>query len=220
AFLARPSFEAPIDSLEDLLKATKQGYIPIFLAGTSNEFLFKGASAGIFKKIWESRHPSQSVTHTIDQAMDVVLKGKRVFVNARLGAVIRAAVRGSHKYHLARQAMYPQNYGIACSSGAPYNNLFTDLLLRMVETGLVDKWTQDQVNKVTKTHGNGGDDGDSGRGGDKTTLMGPDAISLTHLQGAFFILGFGYLVAVLALLGEAYVHCSCLQAAPQIHISL
>ncbi|XP_063590199.1 glutamate receptor ionotropic, delta-1-like [Penaeus indicus] len=124
AFLARPSFERPIDSLTDLIRASKDGFIPVFLAGSSNEFIFREATQGLFKEVWEARDPARSLSPTIDGGMDGVLSDKRVFINAKLSSVIRAAVRGSHRFYQATQTIYPQGYGVVCRSGAPYKTKF------------------------------------------------------------------------------------------------
>ncbi|XP_071524435.1 probable glutamate receptor [Panulirus ornatus] len=212
AYLAIPSFEQPIDSLNDLLEATQDGYVPLFLVGSSNEFLFKAASSGIFHQVWKAHDPSSSFSYTIDDAMDMinyaplwqVLEGKRVFVNARLGSLIRATIRGRHKFYLARQTMYPQGYAIVCRSGAPYKRNFEKMLIRMTELGLVDKWTQDQVTKVPRA---------SGSEGHKTRLRAPEAITLHHLQGAFYIMSLGFLLATMVLLGEICGY-NCLTCEP------
>ncbi|XP_047497774.1 probable glutamate receptor [Penaeus chinensis] len=171
AFLARPSFERPIDSLTDLIRASKDGFIPVFLAGSSNEFIFREATQGLFKEVWEVRDPMRSLSPTIDGGMDGVLSDKRVFINAKLSSVIRAAVRGSHRFYQATQTIYPQGYGVVCRSGAPYKTKFETVLARMVESGLVDKWTQDQVNQVRKTE-------QTYAGNDNR----PKPITLYHLQ--------------------------------------
>ncbi|KAG7170273.1 putative Glutamate receptor ionotropic, delta-1-like 41, partial [Homarus americanus] len=190
AFLAIPSFERPVDSLIDLLHATRYDFVPGFLVGSSNEFLFKEAKTGIFRKVWEARHPTRSFSPTIDHAMDMVLKDKQVFVNARLGSVIRSMVRGRENYHLGRQTMYPQSYGVACKSGAPYKKVF--------ERWSQAWWTQDQVNTVVKM-----------TTAEHDTLKGPEPISLNHLQGAFLILGMGYLSAILVFLAHVILRSWC-----------
>lgn len=41
AFLAIPEYERPIDSLSDVLEATKQGLIPVVIRESSVHYLFK-----------------------------------------------------------------------------------------------------------------------------------------------------------------------------------
>lgn len=49
-----------------------------------------------------------------------VLTGKFAYMNAQLGAEIRAIKRGIHNYHFAKNTFYPQGYAMALPSGSPY----------------------------------------------------------------------------------------------------
>ncbi|XP_066952321.1 glutamate receptor ionotropic, kainate 3-like [Macrobrachium rosenbergii] len=60
AFLTIPSYERPIDSLQDLKRAAKDGFVPAVQAGTSNEYFLKSAKSGIFKELWDLTDPERS----------------------------------------------------------------------------------------------------------------------------------------------------------------
>lgn len=193
AFLAIPAYEKPIDSLWDLLNAVKhKNYKPVVVLGTSNEFIFKEAKRGIYRDLWQVFDHSEGYVDTYNDGMDKVLKGKYVFLNAQLGAEIRAVTRGRHKYYFARNAFYPQGYGIACTSGSPLRRVFDKILTQMSAAGLVQKWTRDEIMKAAKR--------------DNDIATGPGAITLRHLQAAFFLLVLGYLLGGLALLLERIRH--------------
>ncbi|XP_066976065.1 glutamate receptor ionotropic, delta-2-like [Macrobrachium rosenbergii] len=192
AVLTVPSFEKPIDSLTDLLDAViKDGFKPIVVRGTSNEFIFRDATSGIYKQLWDVFDPKDRYVYSWDEGIDKVIAGKYVFANAYLGAVIRAKRRGLHKYHFAKNTFYPQSYGMACAHGAPYKTLFDTLLIRLTSAGLVQKWTKDEVNKV--------------KSADSDSSSDPGAITLIQLQAAFFILFIGYFLAAIVLVVEGIV---------------
>lgn len=69
-------------------------------------------------------------------------------------------------------------------------------LIQLASAGLVDKWTRDEVAKVA---GAGGGEGSKG----------PGAITLVHLQAAFFLLAIGYSTAGGVLLMECLFMFFC-----------
>ncbi|KAK8396597.1 hypothetical protein O3P69_004937 [Scylla paramamosain] len=126
--MTKPSFEKPIDSLQDLLEANKFGFVPAAQAGTSNEYLLKTAQSGIFKALWEMTEPSRSFPKSGHEAMEKVLTDDIVYMSANLNSEIRASQKGRHRFHLARNTFFPQGYGIACFPGAPFKTKFSIIL--------------------------------------------------------------------------------------------
>ena len=61
----------------------------------------------------------------------------------------------------------------------------------MIEGGLITKWTQDEILKEKKNTATEEDDPAQERG--------PGALSLDHLQSAFYLLVLGYSSAMIAL---------------------
>ncbi|KAK8749126.1 hypothetical protein OTU49_015688, partial [Cherax quadricarinatus] len=193
AVLALPAYEKPIDSLTDLLYAVKyMKYKPVVVLGTSNEFVFKEAKSGIYKEVWDVFDPRVGYAATYSAGMDKVMSGKYVFLNAQLGAEIRAVIRGRKKFYFAKTSFYPQGYGIVCTSGSPFKDVLNEILSHISDSGLVQKFMKDEIRKVSKR--------------EKATEGGPGAITITHLQAAFFLLGFGFLLAGFTLLLETLIH--------------
>ncbi|XP_069171820.1 probable glutamate receptor isoform X1 [Procambarus clarkii] len=196
AVLAIPSFEKPIDSLVDLLNAIKKdGFIPVFAYGTSNEFIFREATSGIYRDIWHMFTPSLGYVRSFDEGVEKVLMGKYAFVNSYMAVEIRVRKTGISKFYMAQQTFYPQGYGMALVSGAPYKNVFSHVLLQLRESGLVDKWTKDEVSKLKRQD----------KSGRSSSL--PGAITLLHLQAAFFLLLSGFSLASAVLITEIFL-CS------------
>ncbi|XP_069995050.1 probable glutamate receptor [Penaeus vannamei] len=194
AMLASPSYEKPIDSLWDLLEAIKhEGYMLNVVFQSANEFVFKEATQGIYKELWDVFDPSVGYVHSWTEGVEKVLTGKFSYMNAQLGAEIRALRLGRHRFHFARNSFYPQRYGMALTSGAPFKEEFDRVLLQLTAAGLVDKWTRDELASVRRdgraTEGPAGDEG-------------PGAITLVHLQAAFFLLVLGCAVSAIVLVGE------------------
>ncbi|XP_069946497.1 glutamate receptor ionotropic, delta-2-like [Cherax quadricarinatus] len=118
-----------------------------------------------------------------------ILKHKYVFVNAQLNSRLTATKRGRGNFYIARQTFLPQGYGIACPTGSPYKDVFSSVIIRLIEGGLVYKWAEDEVKKVAKNN--------SPSGGSRIA-----AINLHQLQAAFFILLMGFAISALVLGSE------------------
>nr|XP_053647536.1 glutamate receptor ionotropic, delta-2-like [Cherax quadricarinatus] len=127
--------------------------------------------------------------HPIVRGWKKILKHKYVFVNAQLNSRLTATKRGRGNFYIARQTFLPQGYGIACPTGSPYKDVFSSVIIRLIEGGLVYKWAEDEVKKVAKNN--------SPSGGSRIA-----AINLHQLQAAFFILLMGFAISALVLGSE------------------
>ncbi|KAG7174675.1 Glutamate receptor ionotropic, delta-1-like 26 [Homarus americanus] len=177
AVLAVPAFEKPIDSLEHLAQAHHDGYTIV---------------SGIYHEVWKlfnHKDRDQSFLSTPASGFDMILKQKYVYINAQLNSELIATQQGRANYYIARETFLPQGYGIACSSGSPFKEVFSNILLRLTEAGLVYKWADNEVNKVAKNNS-------------PTSETGPTAIKIQHLQAAFFMLVIGFATSAAVFGGE------------------
>ncbi|XP_068224352.1 glutamate receptor ionotropic, delta-2-like [Palaemon carinicauda] len=194
AFLTIPSYERPIDSLEDLTRAAKDGYAPGVQAGTSNEYFLKSAKSGLFKTLWDLTDPKRSFPPSGKVGIERVLTQKIVYMSANLNSEIRTSQKGRHRFYLARQTFFPQGYGIACRIGAPYISKFDEVLISMQQAGLVNKWVKDEVLKIQRSN--------QGQRGGKGQQKVSQALSLNHLKAAFFLLLVGHIISAATVLCE------------------
>ncbi|XP_068202880.1 glutamate receptor ionotropic, delta-1-like [Palaemon carinicauda] len=172
AVLAIPAHERPIDYLEDLPRAVKDGYTLGVMEDSSNELLFREAESGIYKHTWDLfNHDDRSQSFVNSPATGIarVLSTKFVYIGPTTFTQSLAAKLGSQKFHFGRSSFYPQSIVVICIPGVPYQNVFTRLLLRMVEGGLVEKWKDDEIFTA------------SGKDSDKEEVE-ISAITLTHMQ--------------------------------------
>ncbi|XP_069164789.1 probable glutamate receptor [Procambarus clarkii] len=197
AVLASPTYEKPIDGLVDLPKAAAEGYTIGTTSDSSLEFIFKEATEGIYKQVWQlfnHKDRSKSFFRSPEQGFAKILVEKIVVVNAQLNSEVRAAQHGRESYHMARNTFYPQAYGIACNKGSPFLPKFNQMLRRITEAGLIMRWKEQEISKI------------SGRSPSRRGLSsdrGPSAITMKHLQAAFFVLLLGLVVGLLMLGAEA-----------------
>ncbi|XP_068202874.1 uncharacterized protein [Palaemon carinicauda] len=165
------------------------------------------ADSGIYKQTWDlfdHKDRSQSFVNSPATGINRVLEKKFVYIGPTTYTESLATRLGRRKFHFGRSSFYPQGIVIGFFPGTPYKDIFNDLLLRMVEGGLVTKWRDDeimaassQLNLVEET---------------KTK-----AITLTHLQAAFFVIALGSSLATVVLLMENAVVCtSCMKQTSSI----
>ncbi|XP_064101818.1 glutamate receptor ionotropic, delta-2-like [Macrobrachium nipponense] len=200
AVLAIPAYETPINFLEDLPRAVKDGYTLSVMADSTNEYLFKEATEGIYKQIWplfnHKDRPESFVSSPVI-GMKRILERKYVYMGPYLVSRVIAMQMGDRKFYFGRQKFFPQDVGIAVPQGAPYKKIFDQKLLSMVEGGLIAKWQEDEVRKIPQT--TSGQD----ESGSKIS-----ALTLTHLQAAMYTAAIGYVVAGVSLIIEKTVHFS------------
>ncbi|KAK4318684.1 hypothetical protein Pmani_010312 [Petrolisthes manimaculis] len=190
AELARPAHEAPINSLLDLLRAIHtRGYKMILAEGTSVEGIFKEAESGIYWKLADNFDTRTEYVNTVRAGLSKVLTGPYAYLNGQLSSEMLAEKLGRQRFHISREKFYPQSYGIACTTRSPLTAVLERMLRRMAAAGLVQKWTKDEKVKV-----------EGSRGNDEKGTIG--AITIKHLQAAYFFLLLGYILSVLAFLLE------------------
>ncbi|KAK4313218.1 hypothetical protein Pmani_015395 [Petrolisthes manimaculis] len=128
AYLTKPSFEKPINSLEDLLAARDRGIVGAVVKDTNMEDLFK-------------------VHNSIQDHFKVVEKNIPQ-IAATVYLEIYSVIHLDEAYHIASNNFNPQPYGIVCPSGAPYTDTLNLVLGRMVQSGVVNKLYSDEVTKL------------------------------------------------------------------------
>ncbi|XP_064102705.1 glutamate receptor ionotropic, delta-2-like [Macrobrachium nipponense] len=197
AFLAVPSYEKPIDSLNDIPRAVKEGgFIIGAVKETIFEYLMRGATQGIYKQTWDLFHHEdlrESLVPTPSFGFDKVLQRKFVFIAPGAVSVAATTTRGREKFHLGRETFFPLRYGIAFHTGSPLKDKFSHLILRLIEGGLVVKWKDDtvlQMSRASEVH-------------EKSATL--SAITLSNLQGAFYLMALGYFVSMVTLLLEIFL---------------
>ncbi|KAK4312201.1 hypothetical protein Pmani_016354 [Petrolisthes manimaculis] len=195
AVLAVPSYETPVDSLWDLPAAVAQGFSVGFVKDTSIQYIFQEAKGGVYQEVWKLLDYTNFVRYP-DHAFDKITQEKYLFISYQMNSELRAVQRGRQRFYFAQQTFYPQGYGIACFSGAPFLPKFNQMLMRMLSSGLILHWKDIELGRAYSS---------SSASSSTPTLTGnrkPGAITLEHLQAAFFVLVLGFLTAVISLVGE------------------
>ncbi|XP_071526280.1 glutamate receptor ionotropic, delta-2-like [Panulirus ornatus] len=174
AALTVTAYEKPIDSLYQLAQAHQDGFIIGTTRDTNLETAFKNAKSGIYHEVWQlfnHEDRDQSFLPNPETAFETILQQKYVFIDAQLNSKLKAAQLGPENFYFARQTFLPQGYGIVCTSGSLFRDVFSRILVRLTEVGLMTKWENEEVNKVSRYMST-------------SNRSGPTAIRLQHLQAS------------------------------------
>ncbi|KAK4313229.1 hypothetical protein Pmani_015406 [Petrolisthes manimaculis] len=200
AYLTKPSFTKPINSLEDLVEARERGVVPSMPIGSSFEKLFKTATSGIFKAVNDVIDPAISFQQNVIADMKNIVEKNTARIAGKVGLEIDAIKYLDIDYHISLGTFNPQFYGVVCPPGAPYTAAMNLVLGQLVQSGLVSKWHRDEVVRMKQKSGQGGGGRNMGQG--RGTVK---PLTLDHLQGAFYILWCGAVFATNILFIEAAV---------------
>ncbi|KAK3896080.1 hypothetical protein Pcinc_000267 [Petrolisthes cinctipes] len=136
----------------------------------------------------------------------MVVERNTAWISGMVSLEIYAIRYLGEDYHLSLNSFYPQPYGIVCPPGAPYTATLNLVLGRMVQSGLVDKWHRDEVTKLKQSADKRREEGQGGKTSVREEGVAVKPLALDHLQGAFYILGCGALLAANVLFIEVVTH--------------
>ncbi|XP_064101787.1 glutamate receptor ionotropic, delta-2-like isoform X2 [Macrobrachium nipponense] len=131
AVLAIPAFEIPVDSLYDLRGAVKDGFAIGVIKDSTNELIFKVATEGIYKEVWDlfsHKDPSQSFVDGSAEGIKRILERKFIFIGSTTVMRSYAMRLGLWNYHEGRQTFFPQLVALSFPPGAPYQENFNWVL--------------------------------------------------------------------------------------------
>ncbi|XP_068238588.1 probable glutamate receptor [Palaemon carinicauda] len=197
ATLAIPAYETPIDSLQDLPRATKEGFTIGTLAGGVYENFFKTATEGVIRQTWNlfnHEDRSKSFIDDIFVGVNRVLEEKFVFITGDGFARGLVEMYGN-KFHFGKEMIYPSYMGIICQMGSPVTDTISRLVLRMREGGIVEKIANDLYRKIPM-HPSA-----------TVTETKSASITLTHLQAAFYLFSLGIILSTVTLMMEKVSFC-------------
>ncbi|XP_068221458.1 glutamate receptor-like [Palaemon carinicauda] len=181
AMLTVPTFRIPIDSVKDMVGQTK---IPWRLeVGSFMYQLFRDSENEIFQKVYRG---SGAMTGGCWTNKDEIRNGDYVAVCIKVMALSAMAwdfgETGKCHMYLAKEAVYQMNLGVMImQKNFVHRETFDDIILRLHEAGIFNKWLLDEISNVTQCLLPPGSDlGDAA----------PPALPLTSLHGPFtFLLG-------------------------------
>ncbi|XP_073998875.1 ionotropic receptor 40a isoform X2 [Rhodnius prolixus] len=205
SMLARPAREKPISNLEQLYQVMKYSDFQLLVEKHSASHAVLENGTGLYKSIWE-KMKSQPIylIESTEEGMLLVREQKNVaLIGGRETFLYETRRFGAHHFHLSEK-LYTRYSAIALQIGCPFVHNFNDILMRLFEAGVLTKMTQEEYRKLEDTRPSNEEKKDvgEGRGQAESEDTHRMAASMEMLQGAFFLLLAGYLVAGLILFAE------------------
>ncbi|XP_063887702.1 ionotropic receptor 21a-like [Scylla paramamosain] len=212
AFLSIPKYPDRPENVEELARANVRSL-----------FLQKSSKFQAYLK--ESHIPAyRSITSRIDtvttelEGLQHISEHRKAFFSERYGTMLLIAEHftapdGSPRLYVARQNVFPHHSAWIMPHDAPYKPAMDRALRLVIQSGLKEKFMDDMLReawqeirlrkkhqKINSEKRNQEEDANN----DQSNIL-PKPLSLSHVQGAFWILLLGILVGGGAFLGELVV---------------
>ncbi|XP_045618219.1 glutamate receptor ionotropic, delta-2-like [Procambarus clarkii] len=192
--LTVPALSPALDTLEQLASSLLQwGMLNTYDSGYQ---LFRSSEVPVYQALFRKMQ-----YHDVKASMERVMEGNYAFISWKtyfrnLIARDYSDRNGASKVYIAREEFFPGGFGWAFPKHSPYLPAFDQVFQRLIESGLVDKWMEDLIQLSASENR------------EKPKLLepevkGPQPFTVYHLQGIFFIMLGGYMLALLSFLGEA-----------------
>ncbi|XP_042226120.1 glutamate receptor ionotropic, kainate 4-like [Homarus americanus] len=188
AFLTIPLSQDPINTLQQLVGSSLPAW---------------GATGLTFKKMLEE-NPDPMVQQLAlryqpvsgaEEGILLTAQRKYAMMENRQFLEYMIATNYTNKYgeetlHVMRECFLPFRIGMAMPKKAPYKPNFDKIVTRVVEAGLVRKWFSDILFMSRK------------RGSGEAQESRSDALTIDNLQGAWLLLGLGWVVSLVMFVLE------------------
>ncbi|KAG7160232.1 Glutamate receptor ionotropic, delta-1-like 37, partial [Homarus americanus] len=190
----------PIETFEDMVKQDNWKWCtePWLLKGMLFDYFSKHTDP-VVQKLY--KHMEMLVA---DEALERVLEGGFTLVDFENYVNIIVAsrytdARGYNPFYVSKKGVSVMAaFGWGMRRGAPFYPRFKQLKSRLEDTGIISYWIEDVIaRRVRENRAAAAMDDDN-----KVPL------GLHHMQGAFYLLFLGYVVALLILFGETISHNS------------
>ncbi|XP_071515665.1 LOW QUALITY PROTEIN: ionotropic receptor 21a-like [Panulirus ornatus] len=194
ARLTVPEQSPTLDALEQLASSNLQwGMLDTYGSGYQ---LFRASKVPVYQALFQKME-----YYNMNYSMERVLQGDYAFISWKtyfrnLIARDYTDRNGVTQVHIAREEFFPGGFGWAFPMDSPYLAKFDEVFQRLIESGLIDKWMTDLI-RLSASENREAPEVVEAEG-----LEGSRAFTVYHLQGIFFIMLGGYLMAVLAFVSE------------------
>ncbi|KAK2575942.1 hypothetical protein KPH14_007304 [Odynerus spinipes] len=197
AFLTFPKMDTPILTVDDLL-AHKDKLTWGFPNGSFLEEYLQNSEEEKYRLLF-----SRSERHNGTEEADIIRRvkeGKHVFIDWRssLRFLMRKDLLSSGACHfsLSSEEFMDEPIAMIVSRDSPYLPIINSELHRMHESGLINKWISEKMPTKDKCW----------VGGAPNEVVDKRKVNVADMQGIFFVLFMGIVLAIIFLCWEFYWH--------------
>ncbi|XP_064117842.1 glutamate receptor ionotropic, delta-2-like [Macrobrachium nipponense] len=193
AFLSVTQMSAPIDTLKDL---SASGLRIGGVAFWKTQF-----TASIdpvvqnFANVLESNVDLSALFDRVE-AGDFALIENKQYLELQAGA--RYTYGSRTTIRIVGECLLPYSIGLAFQKNSPLKQAFDGVILRLFESGVVSKWQKEVVDYFRQQY----KEKRQQRADEEGALEGSKPLKLEQLQGAFYVMGVGYLLSALIFVAE------------------
>nr|QBB73021.1 ionotropic receptor [Protaetia brevitarsis] len=216
SLLAKPGREKSINNLIQLEEAIKYEDFQLFVEKHSSTHSLLENGTGIYGRLWELMNTVQSryLVNSVEEGVKLVKDFSDVAVIAGRETLFFDIQRfGPINFHLSEKINTAYS-AIAFQLGCPYVENVNKILMAIFEAGILTKMTEDEYEKLGKQQIvekklEGGENSPSIAENEHRKIIEAvesrqklKAINIRMLQGAFYLLFIGHVVAAASLLVE------------------
>ncbi|KAK2152669.1 hypothetical protein LSH36_322g05030 [Paralvinella palmiformis] len=185
AVLAVPKLTLPVNTLQDL--ANQNFYKYGVVADTAIYSMIKLSASKLYKKMWRnSVQNKENLVMSHIEGLQRVTNDNYIYLG-ELGGVA-PVVYNNCIYAVGREEFFPSSFAFVFPEKSPYLPFINKKMIALIENGIIEKWkTEYYPRDMCSLQANG---------------HSSDPASIRDTQGAFFLLCFGVVIALLLLLVE------------------
>ncbi|XP_076315592.1 putative glutamate receptor isoform X2 [Tachypleus tridentatus] len=203
SFINVPGFNKAVDNIPDLVQKIQVGeYKAGTVEGSSILKILSDATQGYLFNIGQAMKadPKNSVVRSIQQGVNETIYRNYALVFTKAPMEAEVAALGISRFRFSTDQFFSAYYAIAIPTGSPMKELLDVFVFKCMEAGLVEFWKKQILDKNTIK---------SFFSNKEATLPAdtkvPASVSVTDMQGAFIILGAGYILGIFCFFLEVII---------------
>ncbi|XP_068202845.1 glutamate receptor ionotropic, delta-1-like [Palaemon carinicauda] len=204
SFLVFPGFQKPIENLQQLVKSDI-GWGKVNFGGIQNAILEQTKDPVLI-----ALREGVQWRSSLDGILHDVAKGTLATWDNSITTRLTIAVKftdskGQPLVHLPGFELLQERIAWPMQQHAPYKQRFDELIARVVQAGLVQKWLKQLIFEEQALARKKNIESQELEENTEQAESGQVVLSLEHFQGPFFVLFLGYIAGALALVLEVSV---------------
>ncbi|XP_077302826.1 ionotropic receptor 40a-like [Arctopsyche grandis] len=213
SLLAKPAREPPLVNLFALERAMIHSGYSLFVERHSSSLAILQNGTGVYGRLWNlMRRQRIYAVKSVEQGVRKMLQtpdSPVALLAGRETLFFNSKRFGVSSFQLSEK-LYTRYSAIAMQQGCPYLNIFNKVLMQLFEAGILTKITLEEYEKLrdsgmevpSTARSTGTNEDKVSKPNSNENLQKLEPINMRMLQGAFYVLIFGYIISGVALFVE------------------
>ncbi|CAH0381550.1 unnamed protein product [Bemisia tabaci] len=211
SILAHPSKEQPISTLDQLADAMLFKDYQLLVEKQSSSHALLENGTGVYSWMWKKmKKQPLNLIDNIEEGMKYVKERRNyALLGGRETFTFDTRRFGTQHFHISEK-LNTKYSAIAVQLGCPFLELFNEQLMFLYEAGILNKITEEEYQKLGESKVDEIEVSEGGSANTGTAKQKEDeestAMTMTSLQGSFYVLIVGHLISIVVLLIEKLYH--------------